>query len=106
MSLAYPIGGSVAAVTVSAANVATAIPTLISPVVRPRYLVVQIEGTVIAWVKTGAEGDVMTAAFQGVLLQRNAGDIVLKLPRGHTHVHVWANGAGTVMLTPLSARPT
>ena len=106
MSLAYPIGGAVAAVTVSVANVATAIPTLTSPVVRPRYLVIQIESTVRAYVKTGAEGAVMTGAFQGILVQRDSGDLVIKVPPGHTHVHIWASAAGTVMLTPLSARPT
>ena len=95
------------AVTVGAANVATAIPTLTSPAIRPRYLVAQVLSTTAVYVKTGDEtASVMTAANQGILLQRNSGDLLLKLPRGHTHVHTWADGPGTVILTPLSARPT
>jgi len=106
MGLAYPIGGAVTAVTVAASNVATAIPTLDASGGRPRYLVVQVLAAVVVYVKTGAVGDVMTGANEGILLQRNSGDLLLKLPRGHTHVHTWADGAGTVILTPLSARPT
>lgn len=105
MGLAYPIGGAVTAVTVGAANVATVIPPLSSPAERPHYLVVQVLGTVVVNVKTGAVGAVMTAANQGVFVQRNSGDLLLKVPKGHTHVHTWADGAGTVILTPLSARP-
>lgn len=106
MGLAYPIGGAVAAVTVAASNTATAIPTLDAGGGRPRYLVVQALGTVVVYVKTGAVGAVMTGANQGIMAQRNAGDLVLKVPRGHTHLHTWASGAGTAILAPLSARPT
>jgi len=107
VGLAYPIGGAVTSVTVGAANVATAIPTLDASGGRPRYLVAQVLATTAVYVKTGDEtAAVMTAANQGILLQRNSGDLLLKVPKGHTHVHTWADGAGVVILTPLSARPT
>lgn len=106
MGLVYPVGGAVADVTLAAENVATAIPTLTSPAERPRYLVVQVLGAVTAYVKTGAVGAVMSAAKEGMLLQRESGDLLLKVPPGHTHVHTWASGAGVAILTPLSSRPT
>ena len=106
MSLAYPVGGAVTAVSVSAASTVTAIPTLNAGGGRPRFLVVQIESTVKGWVTTGTPGTVMDAADQGMLLQRDSGDLVLKVPKGHTHINIWASGAGTVILTPLSARPS
>ena len=106
MSLAYPVGGSVTSSAVGAQSIELAIPTLDAGGGRAHYVVVQVQGAVVVWVKTGFEGVAeMDGVNQGMLLQRDSGDLVLKVPKGHTHLQTWASGGGVIILTPLSARP-
>lgn len=104
MGLVYKVGGAVTSITVTGGqNDATELPTLASGD-SLRYIVVQILAGVTSVVKTGAVGDVCAGGLDGMLLQRNSGDLVLNV-MGHTHIHLWSSAGGSVVVTPLGERP-
>ena len=104
----YAIGGPSIAVTIAVTTNSTIPIPVLDDGTRAHWIVCQtIEfGANVTWVRTGAASDVMDGLRQGITLNRNYGDTVLDVPRGHTNIHIFGQAITTIMVTPLAERPT
>lgn len=101
----YTVGGPTDGDAFAASAGVVVIPPLQGGTELPRWVVIQPRGSAIAGVKTGLVGDAITSLNDGLILDRDAGDLVLHIPAGHTHIHHWGGGNGTIVMTPLSQKP-
>lgn len=101
----YEIGGpSIVVALAEQVNSTIPIPVL-DDGTTAHWIVCQRTGSGSTSARTGSAGEVMTAISQGIGFSRNSGDTILKVPRGHTNIHLFSAAAATAMVTPLAEEP-